>query len=77
MKQPPKYINNLLDRRMKLANELIKVCSEIDDYCKRIEVDTISSDACILSHVAIYCEPSTARDATENAIIEALNRKGK
>ena len=70
MKQIPKRIKNLLDRRNRLATSLISVCCEIDEYCERLRID---DDAAIGGHVMIYCEPDNAQAATERAILDALN----
>ena len=77
MKDIPKYILKLLDKREKLAEKLQDVNYEISDYCERIGMDLINSDlldtACLLSHVEIYCNPSSAKEATTRAIWEKLN----
>lgn len=75
MRQIPKYVENLLLRRKKLAEQLLEVCSEVDNYCDKIGVDTNDTDASILSDVTIYFEPWDAIDNTKNAIINALNSK--
>lgn len=71
MKQIPKYVQRLLERRRRLASTLISVCGELDDYCRGIGVDDDS--AAIGGHVMIYCEPNAAQTATEQAILDALN----
>lgn len=75
MKQIPKYVENLLRRRKKLAEQLLEVCSEIDNYCDKIGVDMNNTDASILSDATIYFEPWNAIDNTRNTIITALNSK--
>lgn len=73
MRQIPKYVENLLLRRKKLAEQLLEVCSEVDNYCDKIGVDMNDTNASILSDVTIYYEPWNAIDNTKNAIINALN----
>ena len=72
MSQIPKYVENLLLRRRRLANSLMDVCCELDEYCKRIGVDVADADACVCGHVMIYTEPSSAYKLTRGAIQETL-----
>ena len=72
----PKYVQRLLERRTKLAMQLMDVGSELDNYCERIGITDLNS-ACLCSHVAIYCEPWNAQCVTEEAIKEALAEKNK
>ena len=74
----PKYVEKLLQRREKLAFELIDVCSKIDDYCEKVGVDM--DDSCknsVLTDVTIYCEPWNARVNTREAILAALDKLEK
>lgn len=75
MKQIPIYVETLLLKRKKLAEQLLEVCAEIDNYCDEIGVDMNDTDASILTDVTIYCEPWNAINNTRNAIINALNSK--
>lgn len=77
MKQVPKYILKLLERRRKLAWELNAVGVKIDCYCEKIGVDLGDETASLMSDVKIYCEPDNAYhltlDAIENAMKEGAN----
>lgn len=76
MAEIPKYVEKLLQRRKKLAMELITVCCEVDDYCETVGVDMV--DSCtnsVLSDVTIYCEPWNAINNTREAIQKALAKK--
>lgn len=77
MKQPPKYIEKLLRRRMKLSNELASVCAKIDRYCEKIGIDIFDRDAALGSDVRIYCELDAGYNGTMRAILRALNGKEK
>lgn len=68
----PKYIDNLLIRRKKLAMQLMDVSSKIDEYCEKIGVDMMDSSNSVLTDVTIYCEPWTAYTNTKRAIEMAL-----
>lgn len=72
MSQIPKYVENLLLRRRKLASSLMDVCCELDQYCKRIGVNTADADTCTCGHVMIYTEPRAAYRLTKRAIEEKL-----
>lgn len=72
MPQIPKYVENLLLRRRRLASSLMDVCCDLDEYCKRIGVDVADADACVCGHVMIYTEPSAAYRLTKGAIEEKL-----
>lgn len=75
MKKIPKYVENMLQRREKLALQLMGVCSQVDEYCEKIGVDMNDPSASLLTHVTIYCEPWTAISCTRNAILKALENK--
>lgn len=69
----PKYIRKKIRRRTKLAQDLIVVCNEIDDWLERKGVLTYKqpySDVTV-SGCMIYCEPATA----ERVLIEALEQE--
>lgn len=72
MKQVPKYVLKLLERRTKLAMDLIDVCCRVDDYCEKVGVDMTADESCVITHVMIYAEPWNARDLTLAAIEKAL-----
>ena len=62
----PKYVQNLIDRRCKLASQLADVCWELDEWLDKnnIECETCDTHA----GVEIYCNPY----ASKNRIIEAI-----
>lgn len=68
----PKYVIRLLERRQRLALDLMCVSGELDRYCEKIGIDLGDPDACLLSDVRIYQEFDGAYDATLNAIKKAL-----
>ena len=76
MAEIPKYVEKLLQRRRKLAMDLITVCCEVDDYCEKVGVDM--TDSCtnsVLTDVSIYCEPWNAINNTREAIQKALDQR--
>lgn len=78
MAEIPKYVEKLLERRRKLAFELMDVCCKVDKYCEKVGVDMI--DSCknsVLTDVTIYCEPWNAIVNTRQAILEALERRSE
>ena len=75
MKKIPKYVENMLQRRKKLALQLIDVCAQVDEYCEKIGVDMNDTSASLSTDVTIYCEPLNAISCTRNAILKALENK--
>lgn len=71
----PKYIERLLQRRRKLAMDLMSVSSDLDHYCERIGVDMDSPYNSVYTDVTIYCEPWTAYNNTKEAIEKALGER--
>lgn len=71
-KTVPKYVLRLLNRRRKLSGELMSVCCQIDDYCRKIGVDFEDPDACLQSDVRIYCELDGAYYCTLSVIEKTL-----
>ena len=71
----PKYIEKLLQRREKLASDLLGVCHKIDQYCIKIGVDMDDPEAFLLTDIRIYCEPWNAINNTRDAIKKALERR--
>ena len=67
----PKYVQKLLDRREKLAWDLIEINTKLGEYCDRIGIEDIDR-ACLASHVMIYCEPRNAHRITLEAIENQL-----
>lgn len=72
--QIPKYVEKLLDRREKLASQLINACCEVDEYCERIGIPICNDEACLCTDVMIYCEPWAAKEKTREAIINQLEK---
>ena len=72
--QIPKYIEKLLDRREKLASQLIDVCCDVDKYCERIGIPACNDESCLCTDVMIYCEPWAAKVKTRDAIIKQLEK---
>ena len=68
----PKYVEKLLERRRKLAEDLLDVCNKVDTYCEKIGVDIGDENNVLYSDVKIYCEPYTAYLNTKSAIKKAL-----
>ena len=54
----PKYIDKLIDRRCKLAEELNKVDCLLTEWCEQNGIDTYTDFLC--TGVLIYSEPSNA-----------------
>ena len=71
-KTVPKYVLRLLDKRRKLAQDLLSVCCEIDNYCEKIGVDFNDPDACLMTDVRIYCEFDGAYGSTLSVIKKTL-----
>ncbi len=76
-KTVPKYVLKLLDRRRRLSQDLMSVCHEVDEYCKKIGVDFGNPDACLQTDVRIYCEVDGAYDSTLSVIEKTLRRGQK
>lgn len=72
MKQVPKYVLKLLERRRDLSRQLMEVCNKVDDYCEKIGVDFNDPNACLLTDVRIYCEFDGAYNSTLRAIKKTL-----
>ena len=66
----PKKIEKLLERRKKLALDLMDVTSEVDSWLETNGADLIDSDLTdsTLTGCMIYCEPENARINVENYI---------
>ena len=66
----PKYIDILLKKRTKLANQLDIVCGELDDWLDAHGVDPDSS--CWHTGVETYVHPSNSEQEVRRAIIEKV-----
>ena len=73
MKNVPKYIIRMLEKRRRLSAELMQVCFELDEYCRKIGVDFQDPDACLQTDVRIYCEFDGAYNSTLSVIEKTLN----
>ena len=69
-KNVPKYVLDMLERRRKLAGDLMVINQKIYDYCEKIGMDVYDPDACLLSDVRIYCE----LDGTYASNLEAIQK---
>ncbi len=63
----PKYIQNLIIRRERLAYELINVSSELDDWLEKQGI-SLGTDYTVTGCM-IYCEPESARKYVERDIL--------
>lgn len=79
MKQIPKYVEKMLQRRQRLAEQLANVSCDIDKYCESIGIDVTSYDVvengALATDIKIYCEPSVAHRLTKELIEKQLNEK--
>lgn len=75
MTKTPKYVEELLIQRKRLAMKLMTVCDKLDTYCAKIGVNLDDEDASLKDHVSIYSEPWNAINNTREAIEKALNNK--
>ena len=63
----PKYVERLIDRRTRLAWELIKVSSELDGWLEKNDIPTGTDYT--MTGCMLYCEPSTAGDLVKRDIL--------
>lgn len=63
----PKYIQNLIIRRERLANELMNVSSELDDWLEKQGIP-LGTEYCATGCM-IYAEPEMARECVEEDIL--------
>ena len=70
----PKKVQKLLDRREKLALELMEVTSKVDSWLEANGADLTDSDLTdsTLTGCMIYCEPGKARINVEDYIKNKL-----
>lgn len=66
----PKKIQNIIDRRERLAMELLDVCEKLDSWLEKNGADLTDSDIAdsTISGCMIYCEPENAKIAVEEYI---------
>lgn len=65
----PKYIDNLLRKRTRLAKQLFNVCYELDVWLDKNDIDPDS--ACWKTGVEIYVNP----DVSEREVRKAIEEK--
>lgn len=63
----PKYVERLIQRRERLAWELMTVSSELDEWL--IKNDIQCGGDYVTTGCMIYCEPSTASDLVRQDIL--------
>lgn len=68
----PKYVDKLIERRMKLALELMDVSSQLDKWLKNNDFDLVKMTEYTITGCMIYCEPYTAAHLVRQDI---LNKK--
>ena len=69
----PKYIDRLIERRTKLAEQLNSVSTELDEWLENNEIPTgndYTRTGCM-----IYCEPYTAERCVRDDILERSDTK--
>ena len=64
----PKYMNDLLEKRTKYAIKLQYICSEVDEWLVKNNIEP--DEACYLSGCEIYVNPCIAEDMVRRAIEE-------
>lgn len=64
----PSKINDLLIRRTKYAEKLQNICSELDIWLVKNNINP--DEACYLSGCEIYVNPVIAEDAVRRAILD-------
>lgn len=70
----PKRIQKLIDRREKLAMNLMSVSSELDTWLEKNGADFMDSDLVnsTLTGCMIYCEPGNAKSNVEDYIKDKM-----
>lgn len=56
----PKYIDRLIERRMKLAYELMDISSQLDNWLEKNGFDLSEMSDYTITGCMIYCEPDAA-----------------
>ena len=70
----PKYVQDLIDRRCKLAVQLDTVCYELDKWLDKNNIECESCDT--HTGVEIYCNPHSSRKRIMEAIVDHPTEKG-
>lgn len=68
----PKYVDKLIERRMKLAFELMAVSSQLDDWLEKNGFNSMEMSDYTYTGCMIYCEPDVA---ASNVRRDILNKK--
>ena len=63
----PKYIDRLLKRRTRLAEQLAMVSSELDDWLEKNEI--LTGNDYTRTGCMIYCEPDNAERCVRDDIL--------
>ena len=71
----PKKIEKLIYKRIKLACELDDVCSELDEWLEKHNINTENEDT--HGGVEIYVNPHDSGERIINAILEKQPAKGE
>lgn len=69
----PKYVQNLIIRRKRLAEELMNVSSELDGWLEKHGIP-LGTDY-TMTGCMIYCEPERARECVEEDILNFEKEK--
>ena len=64
----PKYVQKMIDRRRKLADELNKVSVELDEWLEKNGFNVYTDYTC--TGILIYTEPGTARNNVMRDILK-------
>ena len=65
----PKYVDKLIDRRARLAGDLMDVCGELDDWLEKNGIEAETWDT--RGGVEIYTSPYSSAGRIRQAIREA------
>lgn len=71
----PQKIQTLLDRRERLAYQLMETCSELDTWLEENGANLQDSDLrdCTITGCMIYCEPDNAKQLLWNTLKRKCN----
>ena len=70
----PKYVQKLIDRRCKLADQLAIVCWELDEWLDKNKIECETCDT--HTGVEIYCNPCSSKMRIMKAITDHSAEKG-
>lgn len=65
----PKYVQELIHRRCKLANQLLDVCYKLDCWLDKKDIECESYDT--HTGVEIYCNPYASAERVTLAILNS------